>query len=266
MRNEGTAPRRHPEQGGYACGEMTRARIVAAAIRSFGDEGYDQASTRKIAASAGVNPPALQYYFDSKEGLHRACAQHIIDRVLAILAPALDRAAAAVQARNRAQAVDALCELLQAMVDGLVAAGSESWCRFIARGKADGAGPAVPMINERIGAPLRDATARLVGLATGHPASAEATRLRACTLLAQLSSLHTNRENTLAVMGWSQLGPRELALVKAVVCAHTRAALQAELGGAARSVLRAGARRSRPSTDHQRRPKDRLAGGSLRSR
>ena len=233
MRAEGQAPRRHPEQGGYACGEATRARIIAAAIRIFGDEGYIKASTRKIAARAGVNPPALQYYFDSKEGLHRACAQHIIDRVLAILGPALERAAATVRARDSAQSADALCELLRAMVDGLVAAGSESWSRFIARGKADGAGPAVPMIHERIGAPLIDATARLIGLATGSPAGAEFTRFRACTVLGQLSSLYANRENTLAVMEWSQLGARELELIKAVVCAHTRAALQSSIEGSA---------------------------------
>jgi TetR/AcrR family transcriptional regulator, regulator of cefoperazone and chloramphenicol sensitivity len=245
MRADGTAPRRHPEQGGYACGEMTRARIIAAAIRTFGEEGYDQASTRKIAASAGVNPPALQYYFDSKEGLHRACAQDIIDRVHAILAPALERAAAAVRARSAAQAVDALCDVLQAMVDGLVAAGAESWCRFIARGKADGAGPAVPMIHERIGAPLIEATARLIGLATGRSAGAESTRLRACTVLGQLSSLYANRENTLAVMGWSQFDERALALIKDVVCEHTRAALR---------PLRAAALRSHPSTRPRLRP------------
>jgi TetR/AcrR family transcriptional regulator, regulator of cefoperazone and chloramphenicol sensitivity len=231
MRTDGTAPRRHPEQGGYARGELTRARIVAAAIRAFGDEGYDQASTRKIAASAGVNPPALQYYFDSKEGLHRACAQHIIDRVLAILAPALDRAAVAVRARTAGPALDALCELLEAMVDCLVAVGSESWSRFIARGKADGAGPAMSMIHDRIGSPLVDAMARLVARVTRRPAAAEVTRIRVCTVLGQVSSLYANRENTLAVIGWSQFDPHGLALIKSVVREHTRAALRADVVG-----------------------------------
>jgi TetR/AcrR family transcriptional regulator, regulator of cefoperazone and chloramphenicol sensitivity len=228
MRTDGTAPRRHPEQGGYARGELTRARIVAAALRAFGDEGYDHASTRKIAASAGVNPPALQYYFDSKEGLHRACAEHIIERVLAILSPALARAAAAMRARSSAQALDALCGVLEAMVDGLVAAGSESWSRFIARGKVEGAGPAISMIHARISVPLVDATARLVGLATGRPASADVTRLRACTLLGQVSGLYSNRENTLAILGWSQFDSRGLALMKEVIREHTRSALRAD--------------------------------------
>jgi len=242
MRTVETAPRRHPEQGGYPCGELTRARIVAAAIAVFGEEGYDQASTRKIAATAGVNPPALQYYFDSKEGLHRACAEYIIGRVSAILSPALERAAAAVQARNPAQAADALCDLLEAIVDGLVAAGSESWSRFIARGKADGAGPAMSMIHERIGRPLVDAAARLIGLVTRCPAGSEVARLRACTVLAQVSSLYANRDNTLAAVGWSQFDARGIALIKAVVREHTLGALRADAGAKARAV------RERPRT------------------
>jgi TetR/AcrR family transcriptional regulator, regulator of cefoperazone and chloramphenicol sensitivity len=222
-------PRRHPREGGYARGEETRARIIATALRVFGEQGYDQASTRSIAALAGVNPPALQYYFDSKEGLHRACAQYIIDGVLAILAPALERARQALRTGSRPGARQALYLLLDTLADGLIAVGSESWSRFIARGKADGAGPAIGMIRERISVPLMSATAQLVGLATDHPAEAELTRLRACALLAQVSSFYANREQTLAVMGWAELDARRLALIKAVVREHTRAALAARV-------------------------------------
>ena len=125
--------RRHPEAGGYARGEETRARIITTALRVFGEEGFNKASTRQIAADAGVNPPALQYYFGGKEGLHRACAQFIIDRMLGIVSPALMRARELKPAARREQAIDALCAVLDSMADGLVAAGSESWSRFITR-------------------------------------------------------------------------------------------------------------------------------------
>src|ERR1700761_3043436 len=93
-----SVPRRRPKQGGYARGDETRAQIINTAMQVFGERGFDQASTRDIAAKAGVNPPALQYYFDSKEGLHRACAQYIIDRALPRLQPAMTAARAAVLA------------------------------------------------------------------------------------------------------------------------------------------------------------------------
>ena len=104
MRRDTRGPRRHPSDGGYARGEETRARIIATALRVFGEQGYLQASTRGIAADASVNPPALQYYFGSKEGLHRACAQHIIDRVSRILTPALGEAREALAAIWRVEA------------------------------------------------------------------------------------------------------------------------------------------------------------------
>ncbi len=88
----GLNPRRRPKKGGYPRGDETRAQIIATALKIFGEHGYDQASTREIATEAGVNPPALQYYFDGKEGLHRACAQFIIDRASVTLMPALERA------------------------------------------------------------------------------------------------------------------------------------------------------------------------------
>ena len=225
MSNDGAAQRRHPEEGGYARGGETRARIVAAALQIFGEQGYDQASTRRIAASAGVNPPALQYYFGGKEGLHRACAQFIIDRMLAVMGPALALADAATQEGRREAAVDALCGLLEAMVDGLVATGSESWGRFIARGKADGAGPAMGMLHEHFGSKLRDAAVRLVATATGQSPRDEMTRLRAMAILGQVTVFYANRENCQVAMGWRDLDARALGLIKSVVSGHARAAL-----------------------------------------
>jgi hypothetical protein len=63
--------RRSP-QGGYARGERTRHRIIEAAIELFGEHGFGGAPTRDIAARAGVNAPALQYYFENKVCIARA--------------------------------------------------------------------------------------------------------------------------------------------------------------------------------------------------
>ena len=219
------APRRHPERGGYARGEETRARIIATALQVFGEQDYDHASTRQIAASAGVNPPALQYYFDSKEGLYRACVQAILDRVWEVMAPAMRDAQAAIATRRAAPALEALLGLLDALADALVAAGAESWSRFIARGKADGSGPAMTMMRERISSPLRETICALIGVICREPAQSERTRLRALTIIGQVSMFHANRAGTLAALGWRQFDAHGLAAMKAVVRAHTRAAL-----------------------------------------
>ena len=50
-------------------GEQTRARIVAAALRLFRDQGYEATTMRAVAAEAGVSLGNAYYYFASKEHL-----------------------------------------------------------------------------------------------------------------------------------------------------------------------------------------------------
>ena len=219
-------PRRRPKAGGYPRGDETRAQIITTALRVFGERGFDQAATRDIAAKAGVNPPALQYYFDSKEGLHRACAQYIIDRALPNLQPLIARAnSAAVDARKGA-ALEALEDLLDALTDSLAVPGTESWSRFIVRGKHDGAGPGMEMLREQISKPTIDAVAGLVAVLTDGAASSEVTRLRTLLVLGQIHWMHAGREQALKFMGWSKLDAAKLAMMKQTVREHTRLVLK----------------------------------------
>lgn len=57
-----------PESG--AGPEATRAKIVLAARDAFQADGFDRASTRAIAAAAGVNSSLIFRYFGSKSGLY----------------------------------------------------------------------------------------------------------------------------------------------------------------------------------------------------
>jgi TetR/AcrR family transcriptional regulator, regulator of cefoperazone and chloramphenicol sensitivity len=52
--------------GSQQRGEETRTRILEAALELFAASGFEGASTRTIAEQAGVNLPAIQYYFGSK--------------------------------------------------------------------------------------------------------------------------------------------------------------------------------------------------------
>ncbi len=48
-----------------------RERLLAEAMRLFGERGVDAVSTREICAAAGVNPGAIHYHFGDKDGLYR---------------------------------------------------------------------------------------------------------------------------------------------------------------------------------------------------
>lgn len=55
-----------------------RARIRDAALARFGADGIAGASLRAIAADAGVSPALVVHHFGSKEGLRRACDEHVL--------------------------------------------------------------------------------------------------------------------------------------------------------------------------------------------
>jgi len=57
--------------------EVTRTRIVEAALRLFGENGYDRTTMRAIAREAGVSVGNAYYYFKSKEEL----VQGFYDRI-----------------------------------------------------------------------------------------------------------------------------------------------------------------------------------------
>ena len=67
-------------------GDRTRARILAAALRVFAEDGFDGATTRRIAARARVNLGLITYYFGSKEQLWRAAVNRVFDALWTALA------------------------------------------------------------------------------------------------------------------------------------------------------------------------------------
>jgi AcrR family transcriptional regulator len=70
--------------------DATRGRILAAALDLFSERGFDGASTREIAARAGVTQPLLNYHFSAKDELWRAAVDGLFDALTRALA---DRAA-----------------------------------------------------------------------------------------------------------------------------------------------------------------------------
>ncbi|SFC72029.1 transcriptional regulator, TetR family [Nocardioides terrae] len=56
-------------------GDLTRARLIEAAVRAFGAKGFHGTTTRDIAAAAGMSPAAVYVHHRSKEEL-----LHVISR------------------------------------------------------------------------------------------------------------------------------------------------------------------------------------------
>jgi TetR/AcrR family transcriptional regulator, cholesterol catabolism regulator len=55
-----------------------RGRILAAAAALFGERGYASTSLRVIAGAVGMTPPALYWYFPSKQAILRALLHQVM--------------------------------------------------------------------------------------------------------------------------------------------------------------------------------------------
>ncbi len=62
----------------------TKARILEAAEAVFATKGFEGASTREIAARAGVNISSLHYHWENKETLYYAVFESVYDQLIEI--------------------------------------------------------------------------------------------------------------------------------------------------------------------------------------
>jgi len=222
------APRRRPPEGGYARGEETRERIIEAAFAVFAEEGYVGASTRRIAAEAGVNPPALQYYFDSKEGLHRACGHAAVAHMMRIIGPAVERAQPALEQGSRAVAIEALCALSESLADlAMTDKMAKGWSRFMSRCQNDITGPAFAIIDAGFLTPLRGLTTALTAAALDLAPGDATAPLHAMLIFSQASALSLKRDTVLSMMGWTDFEDERAAQVKALLRQHVLRVCQA---------------------------------------
>ena len=232
------ARRRHPADGGYARGDETRTKIVAAALDVFSRYGFDGASTRMLAEKAGVSLPALQYYFDGKVGVYLACAQYIAGRLEALLGAAARRIADALARENpsRAALLDMLLEFFDGFADLFLGEHElERWVLFIIREQAEPT-EAFDVIFDRVMHPVANTCATLIGRLLDRPDSDDEVRIRTLALIGQVVFLRTAREAALRVLEWPDFEGNRLPIVKESLHAQITAGF---------GTLRNGARRGR---------------------
>ena len=213
-----TRPRRNPS-GGYARGEATRLRIIQTALDVFGTLGFEEASTRLIADRAGVNLAALHYYFAGKDGIYRACAEHIAEYGEQMIAPFVARLAVplANPRLTRSQLRALLHETLDSFADLLVSPRDPpTWVAFVLREQMNPTA-AYGVLHERVSGRLIGAVAALVGRLIDRPADAEETILRTLAMFGPLMLFRRARGTALVALGWPDFSGDRLTRIKAVL-------------------------------------------------
>lgn len=220
---------RRTSTGGYARGDETRQRIIDAAIELFGEHGFAGASTRDIAAKAGVNAPALQYYFENKEGVYRACVEAIAEIGWSVLGPAVEHARAALDAEADVDAlIDAFIVILRTLADRIFTVPKTLGQRMFFAREQVGQEPAgaTDILMKRVRKPLNDVSAELVGRISGRPADDPVTRLRTMSLFGQLTVFHLVQRSALQLLDWDGFDGEGGALLMATIADQTRVLLE----------------------------------------
>jgi len=201
-------------------GEETRAALIAAALKLYGDNGFEATSTREIAASAEVNAAMIAYHFGGKEGLRAACADFVAERLRGIFGDAPE-------AETPQAARAALSALLRAFIRRVVAdEAARPLARFLLREISDPSA-AFARIYETAFAPLHRRACRLWARASGgDPESAE-TRLAVFAMIGQALYFRIARVAVLKRMDWPEIGLAEAAQIETVILGNLEAALDA---------------------------------------
>jgi TetR/AcrR family transcriptional regulator, regulator of cefoperazone and chloramphenicol sensitivity len=212
-------PRHRSRKGGYACGDETREKIILAALDIFGARGFDGASTRMVAKKAGVNLPALQYYFNGKQGVYLACADYIAGRVEQRLGPVVDRIAREIAEGNppRERLLAALLEFLDVFADLFVGDREfDRWILFLCREQAQPT-KACDIIFERVMRRVARTCTALVARLLAIPESDPRAVIRTFAIIGQIMFFRLAREAPLRVLRWKDFGEGRLALLKAAL-------------------------------------------------
>lgn len=206
--------------------DQTRLALIRAAMVLFARNGYEATTTREIASTAKANIGSIAYHFGGKEGLHAACAQHIVDTIRSINAEAMD--GAEVPADMPPDMAVAILENLIARIVGFIVARPEGGeiVQFILR-ELNRATAALNTIYYGVFEPTHKRLCAIWAIASGSDRDAESTMLTIFALVGQLVYFRIGREAVSRRMGWKAVGPEEAAAIVEVAQFNLRAILEA---------------------------------------
>lgn len=208
--------------------DQTRLALIQAALKLFGQKGFDGTSTREIATAARANIGSIAYHFGGKEGLRSACAEHIVEAVGAIAAQAIGPAAGALAGpmdRETARAIlHAVAERFVMTVVGNPQA--VPFVQFVLRELSQPT-TALERIYDGVFEPNHRRFCLLWEKATGQPADSRQTMLTVFTIVGQVMYFRIAREAVTRRMGWADIGAAEGKAIAATVCANIDAMVAA---------------------------------------
>ncbi len=216
----------HARRGSQQRGDDARRRLLDAGLELFAKDGFEGTSTRALAEKAGVNLPAIPYYFGSKEGLYRAIVDEIVQYMDEHLGPVSVRINTELRAGETARRVlvDLLCDVLHVLValmlDDEQARNRDNRQKFFARMEVepDAAFEVLQAAMIRnVFAPCCD----IIGRLTNRLADDEQVLLRTMTIIGQVKIFCG--WGTTGLLHWHSISDDHVRAAQSVIREHVEA-------------------------------------------
>lgn len=208
-------------------GEATRVALIEAALKLFGERGYDSVSTRTIAEAASANIGSIAYHFGGKAGLRIAAAEFVAGRIAATAAPAIDTPAPTdpqVAIAVMEAAIDRFARFLVTSQEASV------FAAFIIR-EVMQPGEIVDYLYDTLIGRAHTRLCQLFAVATGGDPESVEVRAAVFSMLGQILYFRIARPIVLKRMAWDDIGPAEADRLIAVFKTNLRGLIAAHRKG-----------------------------------
>lgn len=210
------------------CSKDPRKALIEAGVDVFSRLGYDGATTRMIAKTAGVNLAAIPYYFGSKEDLYQATIRWIVDTIIGDVVEKIKRPHEAVDcdSLDEAALVDLAVAHLETFADGILRQNNAAVKLILAREQILPTSAFV-IIHERMGAPLFGIFAQILArLMRKDPDDAEVV-VQVHAIMSQAVFFTVGRKSLLTHLRTETLTEDHLATIIKTLRENTRTVLNA---------------------------------------
>ncbi|NMC49721.1 MAG: CerR family C-terminal domain-containing protein [Desulfovibrio sp.] len=214
-----------PRATNAAANASTRQKLIDAGKRLFGLHGFEATSTRVLAAAAGVNLAAIPYHFGGKEGLYHAVAQDIVASEKASLDPVFAHALAvgADPSAGRADVIEAMRSLVRVLVAELIGTEESQNTSQIMLQEQIAPTPAFHIFYDGVYRGAIEAWTGLLSRLTGLAPDSLELKLRALSILGQITIFRVGMAAVLRLMDRETLTPEHIKAVTQVVISQVEA-------------------------------------------
>jgi AcrR family transcriptional regulator len=211
-------------------GDAARKKLIDAGLKIFSEAGYEGASTRSLAAEAGVNVAAIPYYFRSKEGLYLAVIDHIADNCRKGLGEGIAKikSTLADKTASREDYRALLDDYMRTHIRFVLQEGSKrsQISSIFSREQLDPT-PAFGRIYDGFVRDQHETLAALVARVVGPHVAKDDVKLLTQTLLCQVSGFKLSRQTVLRTMGWKNYREKGVDEIERALMFHLDVILDA---------------------------------------